>query len=115
MVSGSNIGLHHLSRRKRIHLKHEPYPSPDRIKRFFDYMIYIVVFGGIIMTIPQVLKIWIDKNAAGLSLVTWISYLLFSFVWFFYGVVHKERPIIIGNFFWILLDLLIVIGTILYQ
>jgi uncharacterized protein with PQ loop repeat len=111
---GDNIGLHHLSKRKRISQKLEPYPSPDKIKKFLDRLIYFVVFGGIVMTIPQVFKIWVEKTATGLSLVTWASYLVFSLVWFFYGVIHKERPIIIGNFFWIVLDILIVIGIVMY-
>ncbi|MFH1325316.1 MAG: SemiSWEET family transporter [archaeon] len=111
---GNNIGLHHLSKRKRISQKHEQYPSPNKLKRFLDKIIYVVVFGGIIMTVPQVVKIWADKSAEGLSIVTWISYLVFSAVWFFYGVLHNDKPIIIGNFFWIIFDVLIVLGIVLY-
>lgn len=110
----NNIGLHHFSRRKRISLKHEPYPSEDAVKNFLDKIIYLIVFGGIVMTLPQVIKIWIDKDAGGLSLVTWASYFVFAFVWLFYGIYHKDKPIIIGNVFWILFDALIVLGIIIY-
>jgi len=45
-------GLHHFHRRKRIYQKHEPYPHPDKWKRFMDHAIYCVGVFGPIMTIP---------------------------------------------------------------
>ncbi len=108
-------GLHHLHKRKRISQKNlEPYPSKDKLKNLLDKLVYIMGAFGLIMTIPQILKIWLDQNAAGVSVISWSAYLLSSIVWVAYGIVHKEKPIIVIYSMWIIMKLLIIIGTILY-
>ena len=60
---------HHLHKRKRVTQKGlEPYPSRDRWKNLMDKLIWIFGIVGPILTIPQILKIWVDKNASGVSL-----------------------------------------------
>ena len=110
----ANPGTGHYHRRKRIHQKHEPYPHPNKWKRFMDKAIYFIIPIGIIMTLPQIYKIWIEQNAGGISLISWTTYLIGAIVWLIYGFLHKEKPIIIGNIFWILTHTTIIIGTILY-
>ncbi len=107
-------GLHHHHVRKRIHQKHEPYPHPHKWKRFIDRAIYVVGLFGPIMTIPQLSKIWIEKNASGVSAISWAAYLVVAIFWVIYGVAHKEKPIIVISSVWIILELLIVMGILLY-
>lgn len=113
MVQDSQ-GLHHFHKRKRIYVKHEPYPHPDKWKRVMDKLIYIVGIFGPIMTIPQLTIIWIEKNAGGVSLISWSSYLVIAVFWITYGIMHKEKPIIFANCLWILLEIFIIIGVLLY-
>ena len=107
--------LHHISKRKRIHLKGEPYPHPNKWKRFLDKLIYFFGFLSPIFTIPQVLKIWFEKNSSSLSLISWITYLCASTVFFFYAIVHKEKPLIIIYLISILINLIVVISIILFR
>ncbi len=110
-----NLGsLYHPHRRKRIHQKHEPYPHTNKLKRAIDRIIYAIIFIGPIMTIPQVTNIWIDHNAGGVSAISWFTYLIVACFWLFYGSLHKEKPIIVSATIWIFLDILIVIGTLIY-
>ncbi len=113
MVQDSH-GLHHFHKRKRIHQKHEPYPHPDKFKRFMDKAILFVCIAAPLMTLPQVFKIWVQQNAAGVSVVSWAAYFVFAIFWLIYGVLHKEKPIIITNTIWLFLDVLIVVGTLMY-
>jgi len=113
MIYGTK-GLHHFHKRKRKYQKQEPYPHPDKLKRFMDKAIYFVAIFGPIMTLPQVAKIWIDKNASGVSILSWGSYLIVGIFWLIYGIMHKEKPIIIANILWIVLEIFIVIGTLIY-
>jgi len=108
-------GLHHFHKRKRIHLKHEKYPHPNKGIRFLDKLIFVVGVLGPLMTIPQVIKIWVEHNAAGVSFLTWSSFLIFDSVWLTYGIVHKEKPIIVSYSVWLVLELIIVIGIIRYN
>jgi MtN3 and saliva related transmembrane protein len=109
-----NLGMHHLHKRKRVYKKLEKYPHPDKFKRIFDKLIYFVAIFGPLFTIPQVIKIWINHDASSISIFSWSGYLCLSIIWFTYGVLHREKPIIITNTLIFILNLLVVIGTILY-
>jgi uncharacterized protein with PQ loop repeat len=106
--------IHHFHKRKRIYQKYEPYPHPYKWIRFMDRIIYLVGVAGPIMTLPQFTKIWFEKNASGVSLISWVAYLVLSIPWLMYGMLHKEKPIIITYIAWIILDSAIVLGIILY-
>lgn len=113
-ITCMGVGLHHFHRRKRIYQKHEPYPHPDKFKRFIDKSIYFVALFGIVMTLPQITKIWVEKNAAGVSAASWTAYTITAMFWLIYGVAHKEKPIIVTNSLWIVLEVLIVVGALIY-
>lgn len=66
-----------------------------------DGAIYAAGVVSPMMTLPQIWQIWEAQSAEGVSLITWSSYLFFSVLWLFYGVIHKEKPIIISNALWI--------------
>ena len=107
-------GFHHAHIRKRIYQKHEPYPHPDAWKRFMDRAIYAVGIFGPLMTIPQIYKIWVHKTATGVSLISWSAYVVVALFWLIYGIMHKERPIIMTYICWLIFDLMIVAGVLLY-
>jgi len=102
-----SLALRHHARSKKAQ-KH---------KRGFsmDYLIYGVAILSPIMTMPQLMQIWVDKNVAGVSLLTWSSYTVFAAFWLIYGLVHKEKPIIVSNIFSGTLNIIIVIGIISAQ
>ena len=107
-------GLHHFHTQKRVHQKHEQYPHADKLKNFIDKIIYPVGIIGPLMTIPQFLKIWIDQDATGVSIISWSAYLIIAIFWLLYGTVHKEWPIILSNVLWILMDAAVVLGIFYY-
>lgn len=116
-------GLHHFHKRKlkgdlKVTTKvvKSPFETPSRnkLKGFMDTIIYIVAVLGPLIAIPQVLKIWHVQDASGVSLLTWIGYLLGGFFWLTYGFLHKEKPIIITNALWIFVQIFIIIGIIRY-
>jgi len=107
-------GLHHIEKRKRTIGKHEPYPSKDKLKNIVDKSVYIAGLFGLVMTIPQILKIWVEQNASGVSILSWIAYLFMSSAWVAYGMVHKEKLIVFTYTLWVLMKILIIVGVILY-
>lgn len=80
-----------------------------------DWLIYSVAILSPIMTLPQLMQIWVDKNVAGVSLLTWSSYTVFAGFWLLYGLIHKEKPIIVSNIFSGTLNIIIVIGILSAQ
>ncbi len=107
-------GLHHFHKRKRIYLKHELYPHPNKWKRLLDTIIYPVALIGPILAIPQVLKIWSEKDASSIALITWVLLIIPAFLWVIYGFSHKEKPIILSSSAWILIYLLVITSKIIY-
>jgi len=109
-----NIGFHHF-------LYKYKYPGKDLIissstfKTVVNKGVYCVGFLGILVILPQTLNIWISKDTSGVSLTTWSGFLIGSLFWLFYGIIHKEKPIILTNLAVILMDLTVISGLILVK
>ena len=67
-----------------------------------------------LMTIPQVLTIWIGRQAAGVSLVSWSAYLLSAVLWFWYGVQKRDKNIYLPCIGWMVLDCSVILGVFTY-
>jgi uncharacterized protein with PQ loop repeat len=107
-------GIHHVSKRKRAHERLEPYPHTDKWKSRVDRMVYVIALFGLAMTIPQVGSIWLEKNAAGVSAASWSAYSITAFFWLIYGILHKEKPLILINAAWLSFDIAMVAGVLIY-
>jgi uncharacterized protein with PQ loop repeat len=67
-----------------------------------------------LMTVPQVLTIWVGRDAGGVSLVSWVSYLFSACLWFVYGIQKHDKTIYLACIGWVLLDAAVVIGVIVH-
>ena len=67
-----------------------------------------------LMTVPQVLTVWIGRDAGGVSLISWLSYLLGACLWFIYGFQKRDKTIYLACVGWIVLDAAIVVGVIVH-
>ena len=67
----------------------------------------------IVMTIPQVLTIWVGHHASGVSLLSWGAYLISAAVWFWYGLQKRDRNIYLPCVGWIALDGAVLIGALM--
>lgn len=103
-----HLGFHHLYHNKSKH-RHTAWVS------MFEKIIYVGAFVGPVMTIPQVAKIWVDKSANGVSVITWVGYLGGAVLWIIYGLLHKEKLIVATNISSGLLALIIVVGVLIYS
>ncbi len=97
-------GFHKIPRK---HLK-----SHDGFFRFFDRSMYVLALIAPVMTIPQLLQVWVNHHTQGVSLTTWGAYAFVSGLWLVYGILHKDKVIILANLALLLLDCVIVIGII---
>ena len=80
-----------------------------------DELIYVVAFMGPLMTIPQVITIWLERKVEGISIITWSSYAVLSIFWISYGLIHKEKPIILANVLFLFVNTTIVIGVLIFN
>ncbi len=78
-----------------------------------DRLTYISGILLPILTIPQAYTVLVLKETDGVSLITWTFYLISSFLFAVFGIVHKERLLIMTYVPFVFIELLIVIGIIL--
>jgi len=104
----------HIHRRKRAHQKLAPYPHPNKFQRYFDKIFIIVAVGSPFTAVPQAVKIWTTKQAGDISLTSWLLVLLLQTMWLTYGLVHKEKPIILNAVLWIAVEIIIIAGILMY-
>jgi uncharacterized protein with PQ loop repeat len=82
---------------------------------FIEKAAYFVALAGPLSSIPQMWEIWMDRDAAGVSFVTWTLFMLTSLVWLSYAIVQKDRPLIISNALWVVVEAIIMVGAALYD
>jgi len=68
-----------------------------------------------VMTVPQVLTIWISHRAAGISMLSWGAYLFSEFVWLWYGFQKRDKNIYLPCIGWIMLDSAVIVGALIYS
>lgn len=71
----------------------------------------MLVFATIepIATIPQILEVW-HNHIMGVSIITWLFYTLTSCIWLAYGVIKKDKPLIVSGLLWVTSQGMVVIG-----
>ena len=67
----------------------------------------------LLMTVPQVLTIWLGHQAAGVSVASWSAYLLSAVLWFWYGM-KRDKNIYLPCVGWIGLDSAVIVGALIY-
>lgn len=109
------MSLFHLHLRKRFHFHHlEDFPSKKKWKRVLDKLVYAAGIAGPILVIPQAYDVWIKKEVIGVSVTSWIGFTILAVIWLIYGIVHREKPLILMYSGLVVMDALVFIGAIIY-
>lgn len=107
-------GTHHFHKRKGRKLFSTKI-SRDQIKKVYDKIIYGVVVLTVLSNLPQLLKIWLEQDATGVSMLSWSLFSMISVLWFGYGLLHKDVPLILLNSLLFLVQTSIVVGIVLFS
>ena len=86
------------------------FPSEKMMKRLLGGMSIFTL----VMTVPQILTIWVSRQAAGVSLLSWSAYFISALAWFWYGVQKRDRNIYLPCIGWLLLDGAVIVGAMIY-
>jgi uncharacterized protein with PQ loop repeat len=80
-----------------------------------DGLAYIVSILSLLFTADQIRIIWVEHDARGVSFLSWLFYTISAFVWLVYGLMHKDKVLIITNFLWVAFAFAVVIGIVVYK
>lgn len=100
---------HHQSLRERTKNKQNA-----KLVYWFDKFIILAGIFTVIATVPQVLEIWLNQSADGVSSISWAYYVFYSISFTVYGLIHKEFPIIFNYSIATLLYAMVLIGSLIY-
>ncbi|MGQ0655439.1 MAG: hypothetical protein ACT4P4_24790, partial [Betaproteobacteria bacterium] len=67
-----------------------------------------------LMTVPQVLTIWVGQQAAGVSVLSWSAYLVSAVLWLWFGIQKRDKNIYLPCIGWIALDGAVILGAVIY-
>lgn len=84
-------------------------------QRIFTGVVMVVATLSPLITVPQLLNIYVTRDVSGVSQVTWLAYVFTASMWFSYGVIHRERVLIVNGMLGMLLGSLISLGIVLYR
>ena len=89
--------------------------AKKRLIKAYEKVIYVTAFIMPIINVPQLLKIWIQKSAEGVSFISWISFSILSGMWFVYGIIKKDKNITIMYLLLTVIQFFIALGALIYR
>ncbi|MCP3942873.1 MAG: hypothetical protein GY710_15490 [Desulfobacteraceae bacterium] len=81
---------------------------------FLDKIVFIVTLFFPLTTIPQILKIWLYKNAQGISIITWFLFILCTIPLLLHCIIRKDKALTVMFSLWIVVYLIVIVGTAIY-
>lgn len=84
-------------------------------RKLIDNVMLVAATIYPLTVLPQIYSIYTTHDVSGLSLTTWIGFMLFGVIFLLYAISHKLKPNIISQIIWFSVDLIVVIGILLYR
>jgi len=100
----------------KIHNKYfEKHRNNPIVVKNVDKTMTIIGFLGPSATVIQIITIIAQKNVSGISVVTWLIYLMVNISWFLYGFLHKSKPLAIVNLISVITCIVIIAEYFLFK
>lgn len=80
-----------------------------------EKLLRFAAVGTMLMTAPQAWTVWTSPEVSGVSLVSWVAYLLSSIAWLVYGIRKRDATLCFANGGWVAMDLAIIAGILARQ
>lgn len=77
----------------------------------------IIVFAAVLepmFVLPQALQIFRNKNADGVSILTWLGLSVLTGIWVWYAYEHKEKMVLLYQGLFFAFNTLVIVGAIIY-
>lgn len=84
-------------------------------KKLIDKSMGVAAIIHPMTAIPQVYHIYSTGDVSGVSLWTWLGFMMLGLIFLLYGLIHKIKPFIVTRVLWFIVDFLVVIGILIYR
>ena len=83
-------------------------------KAFVDKFIFVVAIVEPLFTLPQAYAIFNTRNAAGVSILTWMGYTVMTSIWVWYAINREDKVVLLYQGLFLMFDILVTVGAFLY-
>lgn len=80
-----------------------------------DRLMMVVALLHPLSGLPQIIDIYVNQNVAGVSILTWIGFMSFGSIYLYYGILHKLKPVILTQILWMIVDVMVIIGVLIFR
>ena len=87
----------------------------DERRHIINAVVMVTGILGPLASVPQAWQIYSTCSAAGVALLTWVLFLIYNSTMIIYAIVHRLLPILISNIVWIILEVIIITGILIYS
>jgi len=95
--------------------KHKQNKNKRQKPALINSLIIPVAILQPLMTLPQIAAIFAHRSARDVSIFTWVAYNVASAFWLYYGIVHRERAIIMSQILWLIVQTAVIVGVLIYR
>jgi uncharacterized protein with PQ loop repeat len=100
--------MHHTALHHKLRIK-------KKKNSFIDKLIFVLAFVSPLSVIPQIVRIYTTRQAQEISFITWIAFAVLPLPWIWYGIVHRQKPIIVNNVLWVFFATIVIVGKLLFR
>ena len=81
----------------------------------FENLVLLVAIIEPLSTVPQIITTYTLQDATGVSLLSWLLFTCASIVWLIYGIKIKSNPLIASSVMWVLTEIILIVGIVIYS
>jgi MtN3 and saliva related transmembrane protein len=97
------------------HLHHRLTKKQKQFRSNIDKLCIIAAVFMPLTTLPQIFKLYSTQEAGDLSLAMWVLYCIGVIPFLLYGIIHKEKQLIILNVMWLTVQMVMIYGIIKFN
>jgi uncharacterized protein with PQ loop repeat len=96
-------------------MRHHHALHKKKQKDALDYVVYFFMVATPLFELPQSIAIYSTHNASGVAIWTWLFFCIADVVWICYAL-RRKMPALVGMYSaYLLIELSIVVGVLLYS
>jgi uncharacterized protein with PQ loop repeat len=99
-----------MARHHHVHHIHK-----KKTKDRYDYLVYFFTLATPMFELTQAVEIYSSKSALNVAVPMWVFFVISDIVWLGYAVKHKLLPLFVMYIFYLLVEISIIVGIILYS
>lgn len=82
--------------------------------KLIDRLVYLVAIVEPLFSLPQAYQIYHARAAANVSVLSWLGFECMTLIWLWYGLVHRDKTILIYQGLFFVIDGAVLVGAIYY-